>query len=68
VAAAQLDGETLDNAAPGGRGWQLILADDGGSHRVRIVLGGPRRSIDAFPSDYASLIRPTQTAATRRSG
>jgi hypothetical protein len=39
VAAAQLDGETLDNAAPGERGWTLALADDGGSHRVRIVLG-----------------------------
>lgn len=39
VAAAQLDGNALDNAAPGERGWQLALADDGGHHHVRIVLG-----------------------------
>ena len=46
VAAAQLDGKALDNAAPGERGWTLALADDGGNHRVRIVLGRPRRDAD----------------------
>ncbi|HET7360286.1 MAG TPA: glycosyl transferase family 36, partial [Rhodanobacteraceae bacterium] len=39
VAAADLDGAALENLAAGGRGWRLALADDGRTHRLRIVLG-----------------------------
>jgi cyclic beta-1,2-glucan synthetase len=39
VTVAELDGAALENLAASSRGWRLGLADDGQTHRLRIVLG-----------------------------